>query len=136
MRQWEPDVIIMEEVDTYDVGIIAENFPNKIWEVRCALLDPRVFGMSMARRRVYIIITLRRTTQWKTQEPLHMLLQKLSCLRIMTADAYWDDHDAAALRPLSTREKKRKKQYEQLPGTHRLAHANITHVGQALDTTT
>ena len=131
MRQWQPDVIIMEEVDTYDVGIIAENFPNKIWEVRCALLDPRVFGMSMARRRVYIIITLRRTTHWKTQEPLHMLLQKLSCLRIMTVDTYWDDHDAAALRPLSTGEKKRKKQYEQLPGTHRLAHAKVWDLAQS-----
>ena len=50
MRQWEPDVIVMEEVDTYDVGIIAENFPHDRWELRCALLDPRVFGMSMARR--------------------------------------------------------------------------------------
>ena len=131
VRQLEPDVIVMEEVDTYDVGIIAENFLQDRWEIRCALLDPRIFGMAMARRRVYIIITLRRTTQWNTQEPLHKLLQKLACMRIMSVDAYWEDHDAAALRPLSTGEQTRKRQYEALPLHHRLAHAKVWDLAQS-----
>ena len=125
IRQERPDVAIIEQVEDYDVDIIFENLPAEEWEVRACILDPRIFGYALSRRRMYAIITLRSTVQWNTARPLHELMQALTAKRLMTADLYWDSPDQAALRPLTTGEQTRLAEYEAFPLHHRIAHARV-----------
>ena len=130
LRKRRPHVIVIEEVDSYDPEIIAENFPSAEWDVRVCILDPRIFGIPMARRRIYAIVTLRDATYWNTTLPLHKLMQKLTSQRVASADVFWDEADIAAFREPTASEKTHHAEYETFPLHHRLAHAAVWDLAQ------
>ena len=129
-RQALPHVIILEQVDTYDLQVVIENFPSAQWEIRACILDPRVFGIAMARCRVYCIITLRTAAMWNTDRPLHELIGKLAARQAMSADTFWDEPDAMALRSPTPAELHRLAEYETLPTYHRLSQVAVWDLAQ------
>ena len=128
IRQTRPHCVIIEEVEDYDIAVIIENLP--LWEVRVCILDPRIFGYAMSRRRLYAIATLRAEVKWNTERPLHELMQKITAKRVMTADLYWESPDQASLRPLTQGEQARLEEYEAFPPHHRMAHAAVWDLAQ------
>ena len=67
----QPHCIIFENVEAHDLQILVANFDAQTWSLQACVLDPRVFGMPLARPRLYCVITLRRSTVWNTTLPLH-----------------------------------------------------------------
>ena len=82
---------------------------------------------------MYCIITLRSAVTWNTQLPLHVLMQKLTAKRVMPADAYWDEPDAGAARPLTWAEQAHLRGYEGLPTHHRMSQAKVWDLHQSAE---
>ena len=56
MREEQPEIIIFENVATYDEEVLKLNFGD-LYRLQKAQLDPRLFGYPMSRPRLYFILT-------------------------------------------------------------------------------
>ena len=126
----QPHCIIFENVEAYDLQILVANFDAQTWSLQACVLDPRVFGMPLARPRLYCVITLRRSTVWNTTLPLHVLLEKFTAVRVMSADMFFQDPDPLALRMPTAGEMERMHQYEDLPAGHRMHRSPVWDLSQ------
>ena len=111
--------------------ILMRNLTCERWQIQAAILDPRLFGVRLGRPRLYALITHRETAVWNTSKKLHILVEGLAAFPVMDASCFFHDPDPAAHRPLTSGERKRKRQYSELPGTHRLHKADVWDLSQS-----
>jgi len=107
--QMAPWVVVFENVDTYDLWVLAENCDHKLWHLQACLLDPRDFGISMGRLRLYAVLLYKPRVMWNTSTPFHGLLSQLMASPVMgIADFFQYAHaDPSASRALTSTEQRR-----------------------------
>ena len=86
----EQDVNIVENVPEYEKEmetVKATLGPG--WDVSAVKLDPRVFGLGVARARIYIVAIRTSKLQWKPQFSMQEFIDAMTSQVSLVATDYW-----------------------------------------------
>ena len=89
VKQSDVDVVIWENVTEYDDKLLRRGL-GAGWTIERVHVDPRLFGLSVARARCYILAIRREVCRWNPLVPtMQELLDSLTRDPRMTASSYF-----------------------------------------------
>lgn len=126
----KPDLIVFENLDTYDLTLL-EGALSHTYDMRASIVDPRAFGIAMARPRVYVVGCHKLTMRFDSSKSLTELLLPLTARVVMDAKAFFAGPVPARPRSLTPGEASRMTDIERFQQGHRLHKADVLDLSQS-----
>lgn len=82
-------MIIFENVPEFNMSILDESFPRDRYQIHSVKIDPRLFGLPVARPRLYALILDSHQVRWEFAGTLGDFVQNLTCQIAMPMECFF-----------------------------------------------